>query len=76
MGRDMVLVEIRAYGRLKDAWGHGHIYVMPASWKPRGYYIYIMAYYEGQNWWLGVDSTLDEALIYLYERRMTGVLML
>ena len=71
-----MLVEIRAYGRLKDAWGHGHIYVVSASWKPLGCYIYIMAYYEGQNWWLGVDSTLDEALIHLYERRMTGVLML
>ena len=71
-GRDKLLVEIRAYVRLKKAWGHGHVHIMPASWKPQGYYIYIAAYYKGQNWWLGVDSSLDGALFNLYERRMTG----
>ena len=62
-----MLGEIRAYGRLKQAWGHGHIFVMPASWKLLGCYVYIASY-----WWLGVDSTLDEALLNLHERRMTG----
>ena len=45
---------------------------MPASWKPLGYYIYIASYYERQNWFLGVDSTLEEALLNLHKRRMTG----
>ena len=71
-GRDKLLDEIRAYGRLKKAWGHGHIFVMPASWKPLGYYIYIASYHKNHNWWLGVDTTLDGALLNLYERRMTG----
>ena len=71
-GRDKLLGEIRAYGRLKQAWGHGHIHIMPASWKPLGCYVYIAAYYKNHNWWLGVDSTLEEALLNLHERRMTG----
>ena len=71
-GRDKLLDEIRAYGRLKQAWGHGHVHIMPASWKPLGCYVYISAYYKNQNWWLGVDSTLEEALLNLHERRMTG----
>ena len=71
-GRDKLLDEIRAYGRLKKAWGHGHIFVMPASWKPLGCYVYIASYYKNHNWWLGVDSTLEEALSNLHERRMTG----
>ena len=62
-GRDKLLSEIRAYGRLKKAWGHGHIFVMPASWKPLGCYVYIASYYKNHNWWLGVDSTLEEALL-------------
>ena len=37
-----------------------------------GSYIYIAAYYKRQNWWLGVDNTLKEALIKLYERRASG----
>ena len=71
-GRDKLLVEIRAYGRLKQAWGHGHIYTQTASWKPLGCYVYIMSFYKGQDWWLGVDSSLDGALFNLYERRMSG----
>ena len=67
-----MLVEIRAYGKLKQAWGHGHIYSQAASWKPLGYYVFIVAIYKGQSWWLGVDSSLDEALLNLYERRMSG----
>ena len=67
-----MLVEIRAYGRLKQAWGHGHIYAQTASWKPLGYYVYIVAIYKDQKWWLGIDSSLDESLYNLYERRMTG----
>ena len=56
IGRDKVHDEIPAYGKLKKAWGHGHIYIMPASWKPLGCYIYITTFYKGENWWLGVDS--------------------
>ena len=37
-----------------------------------GNYIYIAAYYRRQNWWLGVDSTLKEALLNLHERRTSG----
>ena len=71
-GRDKLLSEIRDYGRLKEAWGHGHVFIMTPNWKPPGYYIYIASYYKGQNWWLGVDCTLKEALLNLHERRMTG----
>ena len=67
-----MLVEIRAYGRLKQAWGHGHIYTQAASWKPLGYYVYIVSLYKNHNWWLGVDSSIDEALCNLHERRMSG----
>ena len=71
-GGDKLLSEIRAYGRLKQAWGHGHIYTQAASWKPQGCYVFIVSFYKGRNWWLGVDSSLDEALFNLYERRMSG----
>ena len=71
-GRDKLLGEIRACGRLKEAWGHGSIFIMPGSWKPPGCYIYMATYYKRQNWWLGVDCTLEEALLNLHERRMTG----
>ena len=71
-GFDKVLAEIRSYGRLKEAWGHGHIAPVSGSWKPPGYYFFIVANYQRHNWWLGVDCALDEALINLRERRMTG----
>ena len=71
-GRDKLLGKVRAYGKLKKAWGHGHVHIMPGSWKPLGYYVYIASYYKRQNWWLGVDCTLEEALLKLHERRMTG----
>ena len=45
---------------------------MAASWKPLGCYIYIASYYRRQNWWLGVDCTLKEALLNLHERRTSG----
>ena len=45
---------------------------MPTSWKPLGCYIYIATFYKHQNWWLGVDCTLEEALLNLYERRVSG----
>ena len=71
-GLDKVLSEIRDYGKLKKTWGHGHIYLSFGSWKPLGSYIYIAGYYKHQNWWLGVDNTLKEALVNLFERRATG----
>ena len=71
-GRDKVLSEIRDYGNLKRVWGHGHIYLSFGSWKPPGSYVYIAGYYKHQNWWLGVDNTLKEALVNLFERRATG----
>ena len=67
-----MLDEIRDYGKLKYMWGHGHIYLSSGSWKPQGSYVYITAYYKGQNWWLGVDNTLKEALENLSDRRATG----
>ena len=71
-GRDKLLSEIRDYGKLKKAWGHEHVFLSFGSWKPMGSYIYIAAYYKRQNWWLGVDNTLKQALIKLYERRASG----
>ena len=47
IGRDKVHDEICAYSKLKNVWGHGHIYIMPASWKPLGCYIYIATFYKG-----------------------------
>ena len=67
-----MLSEIRDYGKLKRLWGHGHIYLSFGSWKPLGSYVYIAAYYKGQNWWLGVDNTLEEALINLSDRQASG----
>ena len=71
-GLDKVLSEIRDYGKLKKAWGHGHVCLSFGSWKPMGNYIYIAAYHKCQNWWLGVDNTLKEALIKLYKRGASG----
>ena len=71
-GLDKVLSEIRDYSKLKKAWGHGHVFLSFGRWKPMGNYIYIAGYHKRQNWWLGVDNTLKEALIRLYERRASG----
>ena len=67
-----VCSEIRTYGRLKSAWGHGHIMLKPASFLETGYYVVIMASYGDQYWWLGVKTSLDGATNNLCERRMSG----
>ena len=67
-----VCSEIRTYGRLKSAWGHGHIMLKPASFLETGYYVIIMAPYRDQYWWLSVKTSLDGAITNLCEGRMSG----
>ena len=67
-----VCFEIRAYGRLKRAWGHGHIVLKHASYLATGRYVTIVADYRDQYWWLGVNNSIDGAINNLCERRMSG----
>ena len=72
---DKVLSEIRSYGRLQEAWGHGFIILaFPHNWLPRGQYTWIASIYMEKTWWIGVDCTIDEAIDTLDERRMDGLL--
>ena len=67
-----VCFEIRTYGRLKRAWGHGHIMLRSASYLETGRYAVIMAPYRNHYWWLGVNTSIDGAIANLCARRMSG----